>query len=427
MTIFTLLLQSITSTLIVAEEQTDKPAAKENFSSPAPQEPFVNFTGRVTRNKVRMRLQPSLDAPILRELLREDLLIVIGEADDFYAVKPPKDSKAYVFRTFVLDNKVEGNKVNVRLEPALEAPVIAQLNSGDEINGIISPVNSKWLEITPPASTRFYVCKEYVEKIGSPAVMAQIEKRREEVNELLNRSYQQSQNELEKNYETMNIDPIIAGYKKIIREYSDFSDQSARAKELLTALQETLLQRKIAYLEAKAANNTAPVAQIQQAAQPVTQPQKDSPPIDEPQKYHTEDLDPYTSALPVGAQKKPDWDKIFDTNSMTGKMAIWLPVEQGLYNSWAAQQNSPSLQAFYEQQMEDIVTLTGILEPYSRTVKNKPGDFLLVSSANSLPIAYLYSTNVNLQDMIGHVTTVHAVKRPNNNFAFPAYFVISME
>lgn len=49
----------------------------------------------------------------------------------------------------MLDNTIEGNRVNVRLEPNLEAPIIAQLNAGDKIEGQISALNSKWYEITP--------------------------------------------------------------------------------------------------------------------------------------------------------------------------------------------------------------------------------------------------------------------------------------
>ncbi|MBA2727993.1 MAG: hypothetical protein H0U49_07460 [Parachlamydiaceae bacterium] len=60
-------------------------------------------------------------------------------------------------------------------------------------------------------------------------------------------------------------------------------------------------------------------------------------------------------------------------------------------------------------------------------MKNKPGDFLLLSSISNLPIAYLYSTAVNLQDKLGRIATVQVVKRPNNNFAFPAYYVIFVE
>jgi len=408
LTILTVLSQSITCSLI-AEDNVSSTSQQNQASAQS----FEPFTGRITRNKVRMRLQPSLDGQILQEFVHDDLIMVVGDADDFYAILPPKDSKAYVFRTFVLDNKVEGNKVNVRLEPALESPVIAQLHSGDEIHGVISPLNSKWLEIAPPASTRFYVCKEYVEKIGSPAVMAQIEKRKEEVNELLNRSYQVSQAELQKNYDEMKLDHSIKGFKKIINEYSDFPDQAARAKELLANLQELLLQKKIEYLEAKAANNSAALADPYQ----VEIVSLSAAPIDDDTHF--------ASSAASQIKTAPNWNKVFDPSSMNSKMAAWIPNEKALYEAWSSQNSNPSPEAFYLN--PESLTLTGILEPYARAVKNKPGDFLLLSTISNLPIAYLYSTAVNLQEKLGHISTVQVVKRPNNNFAFPAYYVISIE
>lgn len=412
------------------------------------EEPLEPFTGKIVRNKVRMRLKPSLEAPILRELSRDDLLIVVGEAEEFYAVLPPKDVKAYIFRTFILDNTIEGDRVNVRLEPALEAPVIAQLNRGDQVDGVISPLNSKWLEIAPPESTRFFVCKEYVEKAGPPAMMAELERRRNEVNELLHSTYLQSQNELQKNYPEINLDKVILGYNTIIKQYSDFSDQVARAKELLSEMQDSYLQKKIAYLERKASTAEAQLASSNKQAQQysfqpqtVQQPQPFQPqsvtpkPIQQPQPRPIEievevlpEPEMVTSEQPYNFEDY-DWNSLFDSNSMTGKMATWIPVEKRLYDIWASHQqnNQATPQTFYLQQLNETVVLSGIIEPYARTVNNKPGDYIIVSQASRSPIAYLYSTKVNLQDRLGHEVTVHAVKRNNNNFAFPAYFVVGIE
>jgi hypothetical protein len=41
-----------------------------------------------------------------------------------------------------------------------------------------------------------------------------------------------------------------------------------------------------------------------------------------------------------------------------------------------------------------------------------------------LPIAYLYSTQVDLQGKVGQAVTLQAAPRPNHHFAFPAYFVL---
>lgn len=185
---------------------------------------FNAFTGRTLKNKVRIRLQPNLDAPILREINKGDLFIVVGETDDFYAIEAPDDIKGYVFRTYVLDNVVEGNRVNVRLEPNLEAPVIAQLQAGEQVHGQISALNSKWLEIKPPESTRFFIAKEYVEKIGDSSMKITLDQKREEGLRLLNNMHTLSQTELSKPWNQINLDSINENLNKMLTEYSDFPE-----------------------------------------------------------------------------------------------------------------------------------------------------------------------------------------------------------
>lgn len=397
-------------------------------------QPLAPFTGKITRNKVRMRLQPNLDAPILHEFSRDDLLVVVGEQDEFYAVLPPKDTKAYVFRTFVLDNIVEGNRVNVRLEPALEAPVIAQLNNGDRIEGTVSALNSKWLEISPPASTRFHVCKEYVEKIGSPAMMAQIEKRRTEVSALLSSARLMSDRELHKNYQEMNLEAVLANLNTVIKQYTDFPNSVEHAKELLSSIQEQYTQKKISFLEAKALRADRQMESSTPSPLPMknnVEPQAAaiaSTLSIQPSKPEMDSITLIQEESPkLEERKMPHWETPFDVDTMTAKMAGWLPAEQTLFEAWRAKQNGGPPKDFYEQQFPESVSLKGKIEPYSRIIRNKPGDYLLVSPITSLPIAYLYSTRVDLQEVVGRDVILHAVARPNNNFAFPAYYIISVE
>lgn len=380
----------------------------------APEKPFTSFTGKIAKNKVRMRLQPNLEAPILKELNQGDLLIAIGESEDYYAVQPPEGIKAYVFRTYILDNVVEANKVNVRLEPNLDAPVVAQLSAGDKVDGIISALNSKWLEITPPKSTRFYVAKDFVEKIGDANMMATINKKRSDVNQLLNSTYMSSQEEMQKEYPDIRLDGIYANLNKVINQYPEFTEQTNRAKELTKMLQENHLQKKIDYLEKKdknaqdnLANKTSEMTgQVKAQQDQLTQLQ---------QQLNRERTTRKGSNL---------------TPASTGvnvKMAAWAPVEQNLYSVWSEQNGHRPIEEFYREQGAQAVVLRGVVEPYTRVIKNKPGDYVLVNQSNHLPIAYMYSTLVNLQDKVGQEVTIYGAPRPNNNFAFPSYFVLTAE
>jgi hypothetical protein len=108
-------------------------------------------------------------------------------------------------------------------------------------------------------------------------------------------------------------------------------------------------------------------------------------------------------------------------------MAAWIPVEQSIYETWASENDHRTQDEFYHEQSHSSVALRGIIEPYNRVIKNKPGDYILVNQSNHLPIAYLYSTQINLQDRVGHEVTIHGLKRDDHNFAFPAYFDLGIE
>lgn len=419
----TVLLQSASAQIFA--DATDAPLYQEEqqqaTSQPQPPSaPFDSFTGKINKNKVRLRQQPNLDSPILKELTHGDMVIVIGETDDFYAVQPPADTKAYVYRTYVLDNVVEGSRVNVRLEPDTDSPIIAQLNAGTKVQGTVSPLNSKWLEITPPDSTRFYVAKEYIERIGDSSLMATMEKRREEVNRLLNSTYIVSQTEMQKSFPEINLDGVYANFNKIINDYQDFPEQSARARELITLIQDNYLQKKVSFLEAKskAANDDWHTRNSQLNEQMKSQQQRLAQLEQQLQKEKAEKAS-RAAYLAQNTKNTP--------SGPNNKTSVWMPREQEVYQTWASRNNNRSKEEFYQEQNQQAVTIHGVIEPYTRAIKNKPGDYILVNQASRLPIAYMYSTEVDLHDYIGHEVSLRATPRPNNNFAFPAYFILSTE
>lgn len=369
---------------------------------------FNPFTGKILKNKVRMRLQPSLDGSILREMKADDLVIVVGEKDNFYAVQPPRDIKGYVFRTFVLDGVIEGSRVNVRLEPDLTAPVIAQMNTGDNVVGTISAQDKKWMEIAPPASTRFYIAKEFVEKIGDVNLMNTLAKRQEEADALIETATANSKSEMEKPFDEINLYNSIQDLNIVVTQYKEFPESVAKAKELIGSLHDEYAHKKEAHLAAAKTSEPTSVAVAHESKSVAHEPILDKAPADN-----------------VAVISTPNAQS--SSTSVNGKMAAWIPVEQDLYELWSEKHPNTSIDDFYQHQSKDMVTLRGIIEPYTRFVKNKPGDYILVNQANHLPIAYLYSTKVNLQDKVGQEITVSVLPRDNHNFAFPAYFVNSVD
>lgn len=372
------------------QQNANKPSQHIQFVSKSP---FTSFTGKVLKNKVRMRLHPSLDGAIIKELHADDMVMIVGETEEFYAVEPPADLKAYIFRTYVLDGVIEGNHVNVRLEPDLSSPVIVQLNSGDTVKGAVSSIDKKWLEITPPASTRFYISKDYIEKIGDASMMANIKRRKEEVSSILNTARLNSQIELQKPFDQIHLEAITQKLNLVVAKYQDFPVEVTKAKELLNSIQSTYLNKKLAYIENQNQHQQQP--QVQQKEEVLA-----------------------TAPEASGAVKP---------TLINSKMASWIPLEQSIYEEWKIQNGNLSIDEYYSQSTQGALELHGIIEPYNRSIKNKPGDYVLTSQTTHLPIAYLYSTRANLQDIAGQEVTIKVVPRNNQNFAYPAYFVLSVE
>jgi len=341
---------------------------------------FPPFTGRIRANKVRMRVQPDMESRVIQELSSNQLVMVVGEKGDFYAVEPPAGTKAYIFRSFVLDGVVEGERVNVRLEPSLDSPVIGHLNTGDRIRGKISLLNNKWYEIFPPAGSHFFIAKEYVDSIGGPEVKLKMDKRRLEAMQTLDMALLLTQSEMQKPFREIDLIGIKGCYQTLFKEYADFPELCIRGKESFSAFQEEYLQKKIAYLEQKNGETLS-------------------------------------STIPLICEE--------EVMIASDRMKVWEPVEEALYLSWAYRNEERSLEEFYQDERGRAITITGILEAYSDPVKKKPGDFLLKNK--NVPIAYLYSTLVNLKELIDREVSLEVVGRENNNFAFPAYFVLSVE
>lgn len=349
--------------------------------------PVSPFTGKVKGKKVRLRVKADLDSPVVRELGKNELLSVVAEKGDFWAVQAPAGTKAYVFRSFVLDNVIEGNRVNVRLEPNTEAPIISHLNAGDKIQGSICPSNNKWLEIAAPASTRFYVSKGYLENIGGPDVKAQADKRRVSALQLVEAATLLGKAELSKPYNEMDIERVSDSYKTVINEYTDFPEYVEKAKEQLASLQEAYVQKRLSYVDTKKAVKEEIVLD--------------------------DEVNTKESMTTISNMQVND------------KMKMWEPIEEALYLSWAQANDDKNVDQFYEEQKIAAAPITGIVEAYTAPVKNKPGDFIIRDK--DLPVAYVYSTKVNLQSLVGKKVTLLGCPRSNNNFAFPAYYVIAVE
>ena len=266
-----------------------------------------------------------------------------------------------------------------------------------------------------PEETRFYVAKEYIDKIGGPNYLAAQEKREHEAKLLLSKNEALVTKEMEKPFPQMTIDPIVKSYETLITEAVDFPEIVFAAKQQLAKLQEEYMQRKITYLESQTRTASAKASDANQLNQ-------------ELQVYKTK-----VAKLEKQLQNRPVPPE-YPANAFTAKpatlpvhLSYWIPQEEALFYAWSEQTGRTEMSDFYNEQKEQAIQLRGVIEPYSRPVKNKPGDYILVNPTSKLPVAYLYSTQINLQEFAGHEVHLTVFARPNNHFAYPAYYVFSID
>jgi uncharacterized protein YgiM (DUF1202 family) len=377
---------------------------------------FQPFTGEVIGSKVRLRTQPTLEGHVVRETREGELFAVMGDDGDFYSVTPPRGTKGYVFRTFVLDGQIEGERVNVRLYPDTEAPVVARLNTGDKVTARDSDINPKWIEIDLPETSHFFLAKDYVSKKGPVELVAQMESRHHEATHLLSATFLYAQSEIQKSLPQIDYEALNNRFANIIQSYSDLPEIAERAEEAQHLMKELYLQKKIAFLESKA-NNVPSVVEYSQ---------------DHLDKLAELGIFIHSKTENISATEQAHlasqfagFAATFSDENVTDKMAAWEPVEKALYHMWAAANDADTIDEFYQHEEGRSQFISGTIEAYNRPVKNLPGDFIL--KHKNRPVAFLYSTKVNLQDKVGKSVTIRAVKRPNNNFAYPAFFVLSAE
>lgn len=368
---------------------------------------FQPFTGKVVGNKVRLRLAPNLEAHIIRELSKGDLLAVVQEDQEYYAVKPSKDFKAYIFRTHVLDNKVEGERVNIRLAPNLESPVVAQLNSGDTVNIDTKASKGKWFQIDLPQNVQFWISKDYIEKVGPLDYIEKYQERQNEASQLLATADLITQAEFRKPFQEIDIARIEKNYERLIHDFNDIDRINQQAKIALDLHKKDYNDRKISYLENKAGKAALEVKTLN-AKLSTMQPKEDAI-----------EVTPQPTQAPLS--------QTFNVNTVTDKMKIWQPLEYALFQSWTSgrDESITTLNDFYQDEAINSKTVDGIVEAFNAVVKNKPGDYVLVQ--NNMTSAYLYSTHINLTNYIGKHVKLKISERDNHQFAFPAYYVLDVK
>ncbi len=359
----------------------------ENTSITSEQENFIPFTGVVKGNKVRIRTAPKLDSSILKEVSVGDLLPIVGETENFYSIQPSSDIKGYVFRTFIINGIVEGDQVNVRAAPSTLSPILYKLHKGDFVT--VYEEKGNWVEIELPSTCFFYISKEFIEKKGDISLINEINDQIKLANDLLKKAVAVAEKELKKPLSHVNLEEIYQNITSI-REgnFKNLPGIEEKVESELEKIQQLFLNKK------EEENQKLSSSTISYEKSKLSK--------------HLRRIDPI---------KKSPMSKNYED------------IEESLYKLWLIDlpSDSPlsSMDDFYKSEHKKHKTLIGTLETYPYVIKNAPGQFILKN--NSRSIAFLYSTKVDLNEFLNKEIKIIGLPRPNNYFAFPSFFVTSVE
>lgn len=132
-------------------------------------EAFDLFRGEINADDINIRADSTITSEIISKINKNDKVIVVSEAYDWYKIRLPKDAPAFIKKNFciTIDEKtvkITKNKVNIRLHPAESSPIIGRIDNKDEIINITEN-SGEWYKIVPVADSFGWIHKKFVAKI----------------------------------------------------------------------------------------------------------------------------------------------------------------------------------------------------------------------------------------------------------------------
>lgn len=363
-----------TGLITPAPETGSKKLLTQQWVSPAALSQGASFA-KTKGNRVRMRLKPSLDSQIIRELTFDEPLLIGQKIEGFYEVFPLTQEKAYIFRTYVLDNQIEGKKVNVRLKPDLKSPVIAQLTQGAPVKGVVSAASRKWLQIDMPSQVRFYVWAQYIDTISQ-----------EEFGTLAAQRFEAPQGQ-------ESPQPTFASKKSTLGQ----EEQEKITNKIAAAKVERSLR------ESSLSTSTTPLTQKS------SQSYKSSTVSSTAATDHSLLAGSITGA----------------TTAATTGVTNWAEKESALEQAWLRERPEKTSQDYQQYLMLESVELKGRLLPYDASIANAPGDYLLEISPTKK--VFVYSDRINLCSFSEQQVELRLHPRDAGDFAWPAFVVLDIQ
>lgn len=124
--------------------------------------------GRVTVDRLNVRARPGISYEVVAKVVRDQELTIFSQQDEWLEIAPPPGTVAWCSAQYVDGTgRVTGENVRVRAGPGVVFSAYATL-SKDDIVGLIGEPSGEWRQIAAPESARVWVHGQFVEPVVPP-------------------------------------------------------------------------------------------------------------------------------------------------------------------------------------------------------------------------------------------------------------------
>lgn len=142
-------------------------------------EAFDSFPGEINADDINVRVDSTITAEVISKVNKNEKVIVISEGYNWYKIKLPRNSPAFVKKDLLVNidaktAKVLKDKINVRLRPTESSPIVGRIDDKDETINIIEN-SGEWYKIAPVNNSFGWIHKKFVNKVIEPVIPPPVE------------------------------------------------------------------------------------------------------------------------------------------------------------------------------------------------------------------------------------------------------------
>ncbi len=128
---------------------------------------------RITADNVNLRAKALPAADVVGQVDYDARLDAFDIGEEWVEVAAPDAVDLWIMKSFVVSpaNTVGANRVNVRAGPSINYNIVCTLSLGDAVVPRGEELQD-WIQIAPPAGSRVWVSRDYVEILSGDAIAA---------------------------------------------------------------------------------------------------------------------------------------------------------------------------------------------------------------------------------------------------------------